>query len=359
MMILSSNLRYDDFEQVLIQSVKLGCSDVHITSEQPILGRLHGKLSKLAERVITATEVNHLISSIHCPEAKAYLSQMESLNFSHQITLSRQDYLRFRVNASKCQHGTMLVFRHIPGKPANISDLNVESSILTALNKVVGLVVVVGATGSGKSTLLSALVRHKLEQTDESNHIITIEEPIEFLYDSVTNSPHSRISQREVKRDTPSFLQGAIDSRRQDPDVILIGESRDYETISESISCSETGHMVLTTVHANDVAQTISRMTNCYPVDQQQQACHKLISNLELIVAQRLIPTKSGQRQAIREILPFTDEIRESLHNSPNLTQSLKRTLGTHGKPFQHDLAKLLQAGHITEKSYRQYGGSK
>lgn len=290
-------------DEVLRKLVEKGGSDLHIKAGLVPMLRERGELVPLEGfEVIGPDDIKQMLFSIFTDEQKQKLEKEKELDFSYFI----HKVARFRGNAL-FQKGMMgAVFRVIPNKIPTMESLGLPPVLKELVKERQGLVLVTGPTGSGKTTTLAALINFMNE--NYKHHIITIEDPIEFVY----KDSKSVINQREVGQDTLSFAQALRRALRQDPDVILVGEMRDQETISIAVTAAETGHLVFSTVHTNDAKQTIDRIIDTFPPDQHHQIRMQIAMALKAVVSQRLIPRKDGQgRVAILEIMLNTPTIRK------------------------------------------------
>jgi len=278
----------------LLKSIKAyKASDLHLNvGSEPML-RLDGKLTPLNLPKLTNEDVTELCYSILTEKQKAKFEETLELDFSYEIP----NVSRFRANYFYEREHLAAVFRIIPERPLSLDELNSPKVFKELIKREKGLILVTGPTGSGKSTTLAAMINEINEHYPK--HILTIEDPIEFVH----QHKKSLISQREVGRDTRSFLNALKAALREDPDVILIGEMRDKETISAAITAAETGHVVFGTLHTNSAAQTINRIVNVFPAEEQEQIRTQLSMALLAVVAQVLIPKVGGGRVAAQEIM--------------------------------------------------------
>jgi len=285
---------------ILKKAVEKNASDIHVTINKPPMLRVRGDIIALDEfEVITAQESKRLIYSILTSEQIRMFEEKFEMDCSTVIQIAR-----FRVNVFLQKNGVEAVLRIIPTKIPQPEEINLPASIMQLADTPRGLVLVTGPTGSGKSTTLACLL-NMINQKRKSN-IITIEDPIEFVYEHQL----SIVRQREVGLHTHSFAAGLKFSLRQDPDVILIGEMRDLETIGAALTIAETGHLVFATLHTNDAAQTIDRIIDVFPPHQQQQVRTQLASALKAVVSQVLLPRiDTFGRAAAREIMIVTPAI--------------------------------------------------
>jgi twitching motility protein PilT len=288
-------------DDLLRELVSRDASDLHIKPGLPPIMRVHGKLTRTDHDVLTSEQSDTLLRSVLNEERWARLESYKELDLSYQVP----GLSRFRVNML-WQRGEMgAVFRVIPFKIRTIDELGLPEVTKTLALLPRGLILVTGPTGSGKSTTLAAMVHHI--NMNRKLHVMTIEDPIEYMHTDKV----SIINQRELGVDTHSFADALKHVMRQNPDVILVGEMRDLETIQLAITAAETGHLVMSTLHTVDAAQTIDRIVDVFPPDQQAQIRTQLSVTLQAVVSQTLLPTKDGSgRIAAFEILVCTPAVR-------------------------------------------------
>lgn len=288
--------------QVLKKAVELGASDVHLVIGKSPMGRVRGEIRPLDESfgVMTADDSKNLIYGILQDDQRKRLEDHWELDFSFTVP----DVSRFRVNVLKQRTGIEAVFRIISSKIPSPDKIKLTPAIIAFAELPRGLVLVTGPTGSGKSTTLASILN--IVNETRPDHILTVEDPIEFVYES----KRAIVRQREVGQQTKSFQEAIKHALRQDPDVILVGEMRDLETISLALTAAETGHLVFGTLHTTDAAQTVDRIVDVFPSHQQQQVRVQLSSVLKGVVCQTLLPTKDGKgRVAAREVMVVTPAI--------------------------------------------------
>jgi len=291
-------------DELLALMTEARASDLHIKSGRPPMVRVDGILRELeGQPVLTVDMVYDLVTEMMTPkQSKRFLTESE-LDASYQPETVTD---RFRVNAFMRMGAPGMVMRRVPRKVPSLDELGFKATLKTLVHNEQGMVLLTGPTGSGKSTTLAAMMR-ELNET-EPLHVITIEDPIEFVHDD----NQCVINQREVGIDTASFAEALRRALRQDPDVILVGEMRDAETISIATMAAETGHLVLSTLHTNDAKQSVDRMINTFPPEEQLQVRLKLAVTLRGIVCQSLVPRQDGEgRVCIQEIMVCTPFIRE------------------------------------------------
>jgi twitching motility protein PilU len=260
------------------------------------------------------------------------------------LAISESGVGRFRVNIFKQRNELAMVIRNIKAEIPNIKDLGMPEVLTKVIMEKRGLVLFVGGTGSGKSTSLAALIDYRNRNT--SGHIITIEDPVEFIH------PHKKsiVNQREVGMDTDSFEDALKNTLRQAPDVILIGEIRDRETMEHALAFAETGHLCISTLHANNANQAMDRIINFFPEERRLQLLKDISNNLRAFVSQRLIPTVDGKRAAAIEILLGTSSVSELIikGDSAGLKEIMDKSEGIGMQTFDSALFQLLQAGKIS-----------
>ncbi|HWT23214.1 MAG TPA: type IV pilus twitching motility protein PilT [Solirubrobacteraceae bacterium] len=331
-----------DFSDILLQVVAQKASDLHITAGSPPMLRVRGALVGIDGMPrLTPTDTREIVYALLSTSQRQRLETDWQIDFAYSIP----GHARFRVNAY-FQRGTIgAAFRLIPSETVPIEKLGLPVVVREFARKPRGLVLVTGPTGSGKSTTLASLINEINETRDE--HIMTIEDPIEFLH------RHKKciVNQRELGSDAQSFALALKSALRQDPDVILVGEMRDMETIATALTAAETGHLVFATLHTQDAPQTIDRIIDVFPPAQQGQVRSQLAIGLQGVVTQTLVPTADGQGRAVAaEVLMPTPGVRNLIREGKtHQIYSLIQTGGSHGmQTMDTSLANLVRAGTIT-----------
>jgi twitching motility protein PilT len=338
----------ESVDQLLTAAFEKKASDIHITVGVPPVFRVQGDLIKFGTSEITAEMSREMAKAITPEKLWDTFMEQGELDFSHVV----ENIARFRVNAFRQKGKISIAFRTIPQVIPTIEQLRMPDSLKKLAETKQGLILVTGPTGSGKSTTLAAMIKHM--NTDMSLHIITLEDPIEYMHEHGT----SIIDQREVGFDTKSFSNGLRAALRQDPDVILVGEMRDLETISIAITAAETGHLVLGTLHTSSAASTIERIIDVFSPEQQSQVRTQLGGVLKAVISQRLIKTVDGKgRRAATEILisnpAISNLIRtEKVHQIPNIIMT-NRAAGMH--MMSSSVKNLLESGEITREMAQPY----
>jgi twitching motility protein PilT len=332
-----------DFADVLLQVMDRNASDLHLTAGSQPMIRHHGKLHALDYPVLTPQLTREVIYSILSNDQRQRLETDWQIDFAYSIP----GKARFRVNAYFQRASLSAAFRLIPSEMPKLRDLGVPPILQEFASKPRGFVLVTGPTGSGKSTTLAAML--DMINDERHEHILTIEDPIEFLH------KHKKciVNQRELGGDAQSFGLGLKAALRQDPDVILVGEMRDLETISTALTAAETGHLVFATLHTQDTAQTVDRIVDVFPPDQQQQVRIQLSVTLQGIVTQQLLPTADGHGRTVAvEVLVPTPAVRNLIREGK--THQIYSTLQT-GSQFgmqtmDSALAELVREQKITRE---------
>ena len=342
---MNQNLR---IEILLEEIVRKNASDLHLQVGLPPMMRLDGVLAPFpGYNPLNAEEVEHLVFAILDDDQQKILIKDKEFDFSFAFG----DLGRFRVNAFHERGNLAASLRLIPNQIKTIAELGMPPVIQSFADFPRGLVLVTGPTGSGKSTTLAALI-DKIN-SEKAQHIITIEDPIEFTH----KSKRSAIVQREVHYDTYSFSAALRSSLRQDPDVVLIGEMRDLETISAAITIAETGHLVFATLHTNSAAQSIDRMIDVFPPHQQPQVRSQLANILQGICAQRLVPAIGGGRVVAAEVMVANPAIRNIIREGK--THQLDTVIQTGSdqgmQTMDRTLVKLVQSGVVTYDDAREF----
>jgi twitching motility protein PilT len=336
---------------LLQEMIQRGASDLHITVGNPAKIRVDGDLTNSrTAQILTPKDTLQLAYSILTDSQKKRFETADELDFSFGV----QNLSRFRGNVYKQRGCVAMAIRQIPYEIVSIEKLGLPPMINTMADKPRGLILVTGPTGSGKSTTLAAMVDKVNRQ--RKGHIITIEDPIEFIH----RHQGCMINQREVGADTQSFSAALKYALRQDPDVILIGEMRDLETIGAALTIAETGHLVLATLHTNSAAESINRIIDAFPAHQQDQVRAQLAFVLEGVVTQTLIPRASGKGRVVAaEVMMCTPAIRavirdEKIHQIYSLMQAGKK----HGMQTMNDALQILyMKGEVTlEEALKRSG---
>lgn len=345
-------------DDLLVYSHHIEASDITIQTGSPIVVEVFGKIYKITRRELSNAEVGDLLNAIYGPNGTTQIMRGTDLDTHYEVRPNRNERYRHRVNGTGIhvngQEGIQITIRTIPCSPPSLASLNLPDAILKTIAPAEGVVYVTGATGSGKSTLLAAIVRELAEQPDSHRKILTYESPIEFVYDSL-QTPNAIVSQSEIPRHLPDFAAGVRNALRRKPRLILVGEARDPETISAVLEAALTGHPVYTTLHANGVAETIRRLVGAFPKEERTGRTIDIVETMRLIVWQRLVPSVDGKRVALREYLPFTEEIRDKLldSNLENITATVRALLQEYGQPMSVDVEQKFQEGLISERIYK------
>jgi twitching motility protein PilU len=331
-----------EFKDYLTILAKRDGSDLYLTTGAPPCAKFEGKLTPLSKEPYKPGEIEAIARSLMDEQQQAAFEDELEMNLAYSIP----KVARYRINIFKQRNQYSLVARNIKADIPKMEDLGLPSTLKDVIMEKRGLVLFVGATGSGKSTSLAALIDHR--NRNSGGHIITIEDPIEFVH----NHRKSLINQREVGVDTRNFHNALKNALRQAPDVILIGEIRDQETMEQCLTYAETGHLAISTLHANNANQAIDRIINFFPQARHKQIFHDLALNLKAIISQRLIPTIDGKRCAAIEILLGTSTIQELIMKGEikEIKEVMSKASDATGmQTFDDSLFKLFKEDKITE----------
>ncbi|OGH94991.1 MAG: hypothetical protein A2538_04875 [Candidatus Magasanikbacteria bacterium RIFOXYD2_FULL_41_14] len=337
-----------DIKKFFKEAIKKEASDLHLVGAELPMIRVEGELVAIAEKPLVNSELETTI--------KALLSKDQFDRFQADLELDfgyEQDGTRFRVNLHQQEGGVGLSARLIPAEIPTPKDLHFEEALLQVPQMLDGLILVTGPTGCGKSTTLASIVE-EINKTRKA-HIITIEDPIEFVF----QDKKCLIEQREVGTDTKSFAEALKHVLRQDPNVILVGEMRDPETIATVLTAAETGHLVLSTLHTSSAAEAVERIVDVFDGSRQKQVLIQLGSVLRMVVAQELLPAKDGGRVPAREILINNSAV-ANLIKENNISQ-IKSAIQTGGREgmitMENSLKQLLKEGWITDEVAEKRSG--
>ncbi|MFT6423263.1 MAG: twitching motility protein PilU [Thalassolituus sp.] len=329
-------MTFDDYLTLL---AKNDGSDLFLSTGAPPCAKFHGKLKPLQKEPFLPGDIKAIAYAImDSTQVEEFELELE-MNLAYHIPRVG----RFRVNIFKQRNEISIVARNIVTEIPNVDALGLPPILKEVVMTKRGLVLFVGATGSGKSTSLAALIDHR--NTNSSGHIITIEDPIEFLH----RHKRSIINQREIGMDTRSFHQALKNTLRQAPDVILIGEIRDRETMEHALAFAETGHLCISTLHANNANQALDRIINFFPEERRNQLLLDLSLNLKCFVSQRLVPTEDGKRAAAIEILLGTPTVAQAIHKGEieNIKEIMSKSENLGMQTFDAALFKLYEEGKI------------
>jgi twitching motility protein PilT len=332
-----------DLVELLAATIEARGSDLHLSTDVPPMARVHGSLVPLSDRALTADFCRQLVMGAINEEQRARLEEHWELDFALQIA----GLGRFRANAHYSRGALEAAFRHIPERIPELEELGHRPAVQQLCELERGLILVTGITGSGKSTTMASMIQHISRQRD--GVIITMEDPVEYVFQNA----RSVVKQREVGSDTKSFISALRHVLRQDPDVILVGEMRDRETISATITAAETGHLVISTLHTIDAPKAIDRVIDAFPADQQPQIISQLANALEAVVSQRLLPREDGNGRVVAtEILMANNGVRASIREQrwEQLVGLIEigRKDGMH--TIDKDLARLYLDGWISKE---------
>jgi twitching motility protein PilT len=332
-----------DFADILLETIRLDASDLHISVGSPPAVRVRGELKRLDYPEMSPQDTREIIYTILSNDQRKRLETDWQVDLSYTVP----GQARFRVNAYIQRGAIGAAFRLIPSKIRSVEELGLPSVVHEFVKKPRGFVLVTGPTGSGKSTSLAAMIDEINQQRHE--HIMTIEDPIEFLH----RHKNCIVNQRELGTDAPSFALALRAALRQDPDVILVGEMRDLETISTALTAAETGHLVFATLHTQDTPQTVDRIIDVFPPHQQQQVRVQLATALQAIMTQQLLPTADGSgRVAACEVLSMTPAVRNLIREGKtHQIYSVLQTSAAAGmQSMDSALAQLVRQGKITRQ---------
>jgi len=319
-----------------------GGSDLYLSTGAPPCAKFQGQLKPIASEIMRPGEIKEVACELMDSTQRAQFEQELEMN----LAISISGYGRFRVNIFMQRNEVGIVARNIVADIPSWQSLRLPPNLTEVMMRKRGLVLFVGATGSGKSTSLAALIDYR--NSNSSGHIVTIEDPIEYVH----NHKKSIINQREVGVDTRSWHNALKNTLRQAPDVILIGEIRDRETMEHALSFAETGHLCISTLHANNANQALDRIINFFPEDRRQQLLMDLSLNIQAFVSQRLIPTVDGKRCAAIEVLLGTPMVAELILRGEidGVKEVMRKSENIGMKTFDTALFELYQEGLITEE---------
>ncbi|RMF95588.1 MAG: type IV pilus twitching motility protein PilT [Candidatus Schekmanbacteria bacterium] len=332
-----------DISELLLFANEQGASDIHISAGEVPMLRIHGDIEKIEMPALSAEEVHDLLYDIFNDKQRKEFEENLEIDFS----ITMKDIARFRVNAFFQNRGPAAVFRTIPTKILSLEELKLPKILADISRKEKGLVLVTGPTGSGKSTTLAAMI--DLINSERKGHILTIEDPIEFVH----KTKNCIINQRELGPHTHSFANALRSALREDPDIILVGEMRDLETIQLALTAAETGHLVFGTLHTSSAPKTVDRIIDVFPAAQQGQIRAMFSESIQAVITQHLFKRKDGQgRVAALEIMIGTPAIRNLIREAKiSQIPSIIQTSQKFGMQTMDQAIKELLAKNLVSKS--------
>lgn len=339
-----------DIVSLLTAAVEKGAADIFIVAGRPLSIKVHGQIMNLTSERLLPPDTEKMIQAIYDLTGNRDISRFLEKG-DDDFSFALKGVSRFRVSTYKQRGSLAAVVRVITFSLPDPSELSIPKSIIDLSNTRKGMILVTGPAGSGKSTTLACMIDH-INKTRES-HIITLEDPLEFLH----AHKMSIVSQREINTDTENYVTALRASLRQSPDVILLGEMRDYETIQVAMTAAETGHMLISTLHTIGAASTIDRIIDVFPANQQHQVAIQLSTVLKAVISQQLIPTKTGNLIPAFEIMTVTPAIRNMIREKkiPQIEGTIYTASAADMISMDQSLLNLYKAGTITKDTALRY----
>jgi len=347
----------EHLDDLLIWCAKFSASDITFQTDKPVYIEVDGALFPVTRRNLDSADMANILNRIYGPDALAKLASGRDLDLSYEVRIDRNTRMRYRVNItavmSRGRDSVQVTLRSLPNLPPTLKELGVEDAIIENWSPHQGLILITGPTGSGKTTLLAAGCRMLVERPQGCGKMLTYEAPIEYVYDAITG-PRSLVAQSEIPRHLPSFAAGVRNALRRKPNIILVGEVRDRETVSAAIEAGQTGHLVFSTVHTIGVAATIRRMVSVFDPGERTERAFAMMETLRMVVTQSLLPKVGGGRIGLREYLVFDENARETLLDLPieRWTAETQRLLVRQGQTMEQTATKAFKAGVIDRRSY-------
>ncbi len=340
-----------DITELLAFGIKNNASDLHLSAGMPPMIRVDGEMRRIDVPALEHKDVHALVYDIMNDKQRKNYEEFLETDFSFEVP----GLARFRVNVFNQNRGAGSVFRTIPSKVLSLEELNAPSIFKDISDSPRGIVLVTGPTGSGKSTTLAAMIDYV--NANRAEHIITIEDPIEFVH----QSKKSLINQREVHRDTLGFSEALRSALREDPDVVLVGEMRDLETIRLALTAAETGHLVFGTLHTTSAAKTIDRIVDVFPGEEKEMVRGMLSESLRAVISQTLLKKEQGGRVAVHEIMMCTPAIRNLIREAKvaQMYSAIQTGRAVGMQTLDQCLQDLVQKGQISRKEAKSKAENK
>jgi defect-in-organelle-trafficking protein DotB len=347
----------EHLDPLLLWCVEKRTTDISIQTDRPVVIEVDGVLYPVTRRPMDSADMSNILSRLYGPDALAKLASGRDLDLSYEVRPERNVRHRFRTNItailSRGRDSVQVTLRSLPHLPPKMEDLGIEEEIIRNWSPRQGLILVTGPTGSGKSTLLASGCRMLVERPQGCGKLLTYEAPIEYVYDLISG-PRSLVAQTEIPRHLPTFAAGVRNALRRKPNIILVGEARDRETVTAAIEAGQTGHLVFSTVHTVGVAATIRRTVSVFEPAERTERAYALMETLRMVVTQVLVPKVGGGRLGLREYLVFDELIREQLLNMPmdRWTSETQRLLVRHGRTMEQSANEAFKNGLIDKNTY-------
>jgi twitching motility protein PilT len=336
-----------DLSGFLKAALEEEATDLHVTVNSPPVLRIHGQLVPMEHKNLDKNDTQQLLENILSPAQKEVLERKRAIDLAYSLNGSNRTS-RFRVNVFYQRGALAAAFRRLADEIVSLEELNLPPSLYKLCDMNNGLVLVTGPTGSGKTTTLASLI-DRVNQIRPC-HIITIEDPIEY----VLEHKKALINQRELHNDVPSFAEGLRSALREDPDVVLVGEMRDLDTMRTAIMAAETGHLVFATLHTRDATSTVGRVVGVFPTDEQEQIAHQLSMTLRAVVSQRLVRTQDGKgRVPAVEIMLATSGIANMIrqHKAEQIRSVIETGASQGMQSMEHSFVRLYKEGKIDKET--------
>jgi defect-in-organelle-trafficking protein DotB len=347
----------ENIDELLQWSAQQRASDITLQTDRQVSIEVDGTLFPITRRALDSADMANILGRLYGADATAKLASGRDLDLSYEVRPDRNTRLRFRVNItaimSRGRDSVQITLRVLPSLPPTMADLGIEQKIIDNWAPRQGLVLVTGPTGSGKTTLLAAGCRMMVEREEGCGKMLTYEAPIEYVYDAISG-PHSLVAQSEIPRHLPTFAAGVRNALRRKPNIILVGEARDRETVTAAIEAGQTGHLVYSTVHTIGVAATVRRMVSVFEPAERSERAYAMMETLRMIVTQVLVPKIGGGRLGLREYMIFDDKVRETLLAAPieRWTAETQRLVKRQGQPMEETALKAFKGQIIDRKTY-------